>query len=84
MGWGPESTRLVNGRKWVGSKTGRDVYTPTDWAAGAEPKVGGLGKWHPLEREGERERGYNKGFWRLIKDQIFSNLTDCESCITCG
>ena len=40
----------------MGSKTGRDVYTPTDWAAGAEPKVGGLGKWHPLERERERER----------------------------
>ena len=56
MGWGPESTWLVNGRKWVGSETGRDVYTPTDWAAGAEPKVGGLGKWHPLPRERERER----------------------------
>ena len=40
----------------MGSKTGRDVYTPTDWAAGAEPKVGGLGKWHPLEREREREK----------------------------
>ena len=27
---------------------------PTDWTAGAEPKVGGLGKWHPLARETER------------------------------